>query len=144
MRKRDRAFITIVRFCYVFISLSYQLIDSVLNHCGQAKRTGGLFESSNPLAMKKFFRGLKVDLKSLHTKIYYAFSRVLKMSTLATSLFLLILSILQLKENCEKICIPFLVNLPLTDLKMSSFLLWVELHLLKHWLLLKLTVSIKE
>ena len=39
-----------------------QLIYALMDHCGQAKRSGQLFDSANPMSSaKKFFKGLRVS-----------------------------------------------------------------------------------
>ena len=42
------------------VSFHCQVVDELLQFCGQAKRTGKLFDSTNPLNPRKFFKGLKV------------------------------------------------------------------------------------
>jgi vacuolar protein sorting-associated protein 45 len=38
-----------------------------MESCGQSKRTGDLFESGNPLAMKRFLKGLK-GVENVYTR----------------------------------------------------------------------------
>jgi vacuolar protein sorting-associated protein 45 len=42
-------------------------VDAVMESCGQSKRTGDLFESGNPLAMKRFLKGLK-GVENVYTR----------------------------------------------------------------------------